>query len=73
MLVPVTDTTRDMIHQVNNLLAVIYAQVASARSAGDVRSAFTALEFIELTAQRVMPVVKKAAMLDRDRQVSERG
>jgi len=51
--------TRQLIHGVNNLLAVIYSQVAVARAEGTPDAAHQALEFIEQAAQKTEQVVRQ--------------
>lgn len=47
-----SDDRRDLVHQINNLLAVIYSQVGAARAARTEAAALTALELIQQAAER---------------------
>lgn len=51
---------RDVIHKVNNLLAVIHTQVAMARAAGTLDGHVRALASIEATALSTRDVLRKA-------------
>ena len=58
----------ELIHKVNNLLAVIYAQTAAARSAGTLDAFAAALASIEKTAESTRAVVRAAAIDERQRE-----
>ena len=51
---------RELIHQVNNLLGVIYTQVAVVRATGSMESAQRALELIERAARDTGVVVERS-------------
>ncbi len=50
-------TDRKLVHKVNNLITVIYTQVAVGKSAGTYEEAMKALEIIERAAQETEKVV----------------
>jgi hypothetical protein len=56
---------RELIHQVNNLLAVIEVQVAVARAAASERAARDAIELIERAAARTGETVRRTAAQQR--------
>ncbi len=61
MSVPMNDQPhRQLFHDVNNLLAVIYTQAAAARAEGTEEAAHRALELIEEAAQKTEEVVRRA-------------
>ena len=51
-------TDRNLVHKVNNLIAVIYTQVAVAKSAATHDGAMQALQIIERAAQETDQVVR---------------
>ena len=53
------ESTRRLIHQVNNLLSVIQVQASVARSVGSEEAASKALEMIDAAAQRTEAVVQE--------------
>ncbi len=53
-------TDRDLVHKVNNLIAVIYTQAAVGKSAGTHADAVKALEIIERAAQETEKLVHAA-------------
>ena len=53
-------TDRNLVHKVNNLIAVIYTQVAVGKSAATHDGAVQALEIIERAAQETEKVVHAA-------------
>lgn len=54
------DAHRALIHQINNLLGVIYTQAAVARVEGSAEKALEALDLIERAALETGEVVKRA-------------
>ncbi len=55
-----TDMTSELIHKVNNLLAVIHTQVGLSRSAASYEIARDALEIIERCAKETGETVRRA-------------
>ena len=53
-------TDRELVHKVNNLIAVVYTQVAVAKAGGSREEAVTALDVIERAAQETEKVVRRA-------------
>jgi len=53
-------TNRELVHKVNNLIAVIYTQAAIGKGAGTHEEAVKALEIIERAAQETEKVVARA-------------
>ena len=51
-------TDRELVHKVNNLIAVVYTQVAVAKAGGSREEAVKALEVIERAAQETEKVVR---------------
>jgi len=53
-------TDRELIHKINNLIAVVYTQVALGKSAGTYEEALKSMEIIERAAQETERVVVRA-------------
>lgn len=53
-------TNRELIHKINNLITVIYTQVALGKSAGTYEEALKSMEIIERAAQETEKVVARA-------------
>ena len=51
---------RELIHKVNNLIAVVYTQVAVGKATGTFEDAAEALDIIERAAQETAEVAKRA-------------
>jgi len=51
---------RELVHKVNNLLTVIYTQVAVGKSAGTFEEALKSMEIIERAAQETEKAVARA-------------
>ena len=51
---------RELVHKINNLIAVIYTQVAVGKSAGTYEGAMKSMEIIERAAQETEKVVARA-------------
>lgn len=51
---------RELVHKINNLIAVIYTQVAVGKNAGTYEGALKSMEIIERAAQETEQVVARA-------------
>ena len=51
---------RELVHKINNLIAVIYTQVAVGKNAGTYEGALQSMEIIERAAQETEQVVARA-------------
>lgn len=58
---------RELIHKVNNLLTVIYTQVALGRASEHYQGAVDALEQIQRTAEATVPYIRAATTANEGR------
>ncbi len=63
-----SSSSRELIHKVNNFLAVVYTQVAVGKAGGSLEAAHQALDYIQRAAEDAAVVVKQAVKEQREQE-----